>query len=417
METEVVSPFWVVIGQLLQPEPADGTHKTKASTTDDEDVPSRTLESTFVKDSDRAQQSDALPLLPQAPQVAPAPFLQIHPLTIETAPTIVEPGRRNVTPVPLAPSVATTSSEPLVDLNSSAAKLPLSPTTTDDRVPRPDFAAIAIQIEVTRNVDGPVALTPSATPRAAGSHSPPASAPVAQIDDTVGAPTPLFVKDDVGVTPRPPDRNPPNTSSIERSNALPTRPSEEHSQEGQSNNEQRGQGSNQSEVLPAPIAAKDTKPAAASEATPTLVHENTSAVPEAPIERIEHLRFESERKLAEAPLRSVRLTLGQGDETVALELSSKSQRLEITARTADQKLGELMQRELPQLSRTLAQNGFEMRNTNQPPIVTRELTSFTTNQPSDSAGTSGGYAQEQRQRNKRNGAGSQTPNNRKRGRL
>lgn len=87
----------------------------------------------------------------------------------------------------------------------------------------------------------------------------------------------------------------------------------------------------------------------------------SSAAGEMRMAYIEQLRFDSERKLAEAPLRSVRVSLEARTESVELSLTTKSQGIRVVAHTHEPLLNQALQRDLPELTNRLTQQGYDVR--------------------------------------------------------
>ncbi|BDC52029.1 hypothetical protein F183_A43440 [Bryobacterales bacterium F-183] len=133
------------------------------------------------------------------------------------------------------------------------------------------------------------------------------------------------------------------------------------------------------------------------------------------LDDIQHLRFEAERQLAEAPLRTVRLQVGEGRHAVEVSLVNKPRGIEIAAKVSDPELTASLRRELPALSTNLTNNGYDVRighpNQDQIPAPPASVSAQFDERNRD---TGEGTARE-RQRNKKNQPASQGSAGRKRG--
>lgn len=170
----------------------------------------------------------------------------------------------------------------------------------------------------------------------------------------------------------------------------------------------------------------DSAPRVAPELTPThgqrgtepqpsaVVAERTSTSGEHRTAYIEQLRFDSERKLAEAPLRTFRVSLESPTESVDLSLMTRDRGIQIVARANDPQLNFALQRDLPELSSSLGRSGYEMKVSLDQGTANHPVTSAPASPSSNLQNGTGGSPQGNKQKGRRNTPDA-NPSGRRRG--
>jgi hypothetical protein len=151
------------------------------------------------------------------------------------------------------------------------------------------------------------------------------------------------------------------------------------------------------------VEATASHPQRSAEAQPsvsTTERANTSG--EHRTAYIEQLRFDSERKLAEAPLRSFRVSVDSQTESVDLSLVTRNRGIQIVARASDPQLTSALQRDLPELSTSLSRSGYEMRIPAEHATAQQSVTSVTQAHSSDLNSGNGSSPQGNKQKGRRN---------------
>lgn len=170
----------------------------------------------------------------------------------------------------------------------------------------------------------------------------------------------------------------------------------------------------------------ESAPRVAPELTPThgqrgtepqpssVVAERTSTSGEHRTAYIEQLRFDSERKLAEAPLRTFRISLESPTESVDLSLMTRNRGIQIVARANDPQLNFALQRDLPELSSSLGRSGYEMKISLDQGTANHPVTSAPASPSSNLQNGTGGSPQGNKQKGRRNTPDA-NPSGRRRG--